>query len=69
MPVGDIDLYIYDLVYNNINLIINNTNYYNIFNPNNNNLTKRFLNSGYNIYEAYAMSISATIVLYKGLKE
>lgn len=51
-----------DLVYNNIDQVI--AAYGHIINPSTNCLTQKYINEGYNLKEAYALSFTCTLSLY-----
>ena len=59
---------LYDIIYYNLPIFLRNNNYQHIFDPNYNNTTKKYLNIGYNINEAYSMSITTTLILYSNIK-
>jgi len=65
MAIENIDeLYLevlYQNIYQNIDTIIQT--YDHVLNPNHNNTTLRYINNGYAIKEAYAMSFMMTVLL------
>lgn len=58
---------LYHNILNNIDTII--INYDHVLNPNNNNTTLKYINSGYNNREAYALSFMTTVLLYLQINE
>lgn len=52
----------YDTIYNNLPIFLDN--YQHVFDPKSNNTTKKYLNLGYELNQAYTMSIITTILLY-----
>lgn len=54
---------LYQNIYQNIDTIINT--YDHVLNPNYNNTTLTYINNGYEVREAYAMSFTTSILLYQ----
>ena len=52
----------FDSVYENIDQVM--TAYDHILNPSTNSITQKYINEGYNLKEAYALSFTCTLSLY-----